>query len=52
MGGWDWAGLPLVCELLGVQDPEALIARLQVIKQHKPDQAEPGPPAAADTPET
>jgi hypothetical protein len=41
MGGLDWSGLPIVCEYLGVHDPEALIDRLAVIRQHqrerKPD---------------
>ena len=36
MGGFDWQGLPLVVALLGVQDIELLLHRLQVIKTHKP----------------
>ena len=32
----DWAGLPLVVELLGVADLETFIHRLMVIKTHKP----------------
>jgi hypothetical protein len=36
MGGLDWAGLPVVAELLGVVDVEALIHRIQIIRQHKP----------------
>jgi hypothetical protein len=35
-GGLDWAGLPLIVELLGVSDVEALLTRLLVIKSHKP----------------
>jgi hypothetical protein len=35
-GAFDWAGLPIVCALLGVQDVELLIDRLMVIKLHKP----------------
>lgn len=35
MGGFDWAGLPLVCGWLGVQDIEGLMDRLQVIKLHR-----------------
>jgi hypothetical protein len=31
-GGIDWAGLPVVCALLGIRDLE----RLQVIRTHKP----------------
>jgi hypothetical protein len=38
MGGFDWAGLPLVVALLGVQDVEALLNDLNTIKLHrKPD---------------
>lgn len=33
MGGLDWSGLPLVAELLGIDDPAALIERLLTIKQ-------------------
>ena len=36
MGGIDWAGLPLVCEWLGVSDVDGLLHRLSVIKAHKP----------------
>jgi hypothetical protein len=36
MGGIDWAGLPMVAALLGVQDVDALVHRLFVIKTHKP----------------
>ena len=36
MGGLDWAGLPLVCEWLGVTDVDGLLHRLAVIKAHKP----------------
>ena len=38
MGGIDWAGLPVVVELLGITDPAAVIARLQVIKGYRPEQ--------------
>ena len=34
-GGFDWAGLPVVVELLGITDPAGLIHRLMVIKTHK-----------------
>ena len=40
-GGLDWAGLPVVCEHLGIDDPTSLIDRLQVIKTHRPDSAQP-----------
>lgn len=36
MGGIDWAGLPIVAELLGIADPEYLIEQLLVIRTHKP----------------
>lgn len=35
MGGIDWAGLPLVCGWLGVQDAEGLMQRLALIKAHR-----------------
>ncbi len=35
MGGIDWAGLPIVCELLGVSDPEQLITHLVAIRDHQ-----------------
>lgn len=34
MGGYDWAGLPLMVEWIGVQDVEGLLARLHAIRQH------------------
>lgn len=39
MGGLDWAGLPIVVELLGVDDIDALLLRLSVIKHHRPTEA-------------
>jgi hypothetical protein len=33
-GGFDWAGLPVVCEHLGIADAGALIDALMVIKLH------------------
>lgn len=36
MGSIDWAGLPMVAALLGVQDIEALVRRLMTIKYHQP----------------
>jgi hypothetical protein len=42
MGGIDWAGLPIVAELLGFDDPEALIELLLTIKTHKPGADAPG----------
>lgn len=40
MGGLDWGGLDIVCALLGVDDPEALIHRLAVIKHYRPPEAD------------
>jgi hypothetical protein len=34
-GGIDWAGLPVVAELLGLMDVEMLLWRLLVIKRHR-----------------
>jgi hypothetical protein len=39
MGGIDWNGLDFVTELLGVQDVEALVHRMAVLKLHKPPAA-------------
>lgn len=33
-GGVDWAGLPLVAGLLGINDIDGLVMRLQTIKAH------------------
>lgn len=35
-GSIDFAGLPLVVELLGIDDVEGLLLRLLVIKHHAP----------------
>ena len=37
MGGLDWAGLPIVAELLGIDDIESLVHRLMNIKAWRPD---------------
>lgn len=37
MGGIDWAGVPLVFALLGVEDPEDVIHRMAVIKNYRPE---------------
>lgn len=34
MRGIDWNALPIVCEMLGVDDPEALIYDLTVIRDN------------------
>jgi hypothetical protein len=36
MGGIDWAGLPIVADMLGITDPQALIEHLTLIKAYKP----------------
>jgi hypothetical protein len=36
MGGIDWAGLPMVCAMLEVENVETLVERMLVIKGHKP----------------
>ena len=47
-GGLDWAALPLVASWLGVVDVDALLARLEVIKLHRPaDDSPPAPQAQA-----
>ena len=35
-GGLDWAGLPVVCEWMGIEDLDGLMQRLIVIKTHRP----------------
>lgn len=32
LGGLEWAGIPLVCEILGVSDPERLVMHLMAIR--------------------
>lgn len=39
-GGIDWGGLPLVAELLGVDDIAALMHGLVAIKLHRPPKAD------------
>ncbi len=34
MGGFDYAGLPMVAEMLGFDDLDGLLHRLLVIKSH------------------
>lgn len=36
MGGLDWAGLPMVAAILGVDDLELFVHRLVTIKTHQP----------------
>lgn len=35
MGGLVWEALPVVCEILGVDDPELLIRQLVVIRERQ-----------------
>lgn len=35
MGGFDWAGLPLVCAWLGITDVDGLLYRLRIIRLHR-----------------
>jgi hypothetical protein len=37
MGGIDWAGLPMVAALLGVEDVESFARQLMVIKHFRRD---------------
>jgi len=48
MGGLDWAGLPLVVELLGIADVEHLIDALLAIKLHKGDDESPTAPEPSE----
>jgi len=34
-GAIDWAALPILCEIYGVEDPENLIVQLMVIRDRK-----------------
>ncbi len=36
MGSIDWAGVPIVAALLGIEDLETFIRRLMTIKHHRP----------------
>lgn len=35
MGGFDWAGLPMACAYHGIDDLDALLMRLYIIKTHR-----------------
>lgn len=37
MGAIDWAGLPIVVALLGIDDVEAFVGHLMTIKHFRPD---------------
>lgn len=34
MGGMDWAALPVVAEILGIDDIETLVAQLVTLREH------------------
>lgn len=34
MGGLDWAAFPIACEVLGVLDPEFVLAGLYAVREH------------------
>jgi len=34
MAGLDWAALPMVCDLLGVNDPERLVQQLILLRDN------------------
>ena len=34
MGGLDWSALPIVVEMLGIEDVDGLVRRLVVIREH------------------
>ena len=35
LGGLDWAGLPVACELFGVKDVDALVRNLVTIREYQ-----------------
>jgi hypothetical protein len=35
MGGMDWEALPVVCAMIGVEDPEILIRQLVMIRDRQ-----------------
>lgn len=34
MGGLDWSALPMVCDLIGINDPEPVVLQLVMIRDH------------------
>jgi len=42
MGGLDWGALPVVCAMIGVEDPENLIRQLVVIRDRENEDARSG----------
>lgn len=39
MASIDWAGVPIVAAMLGIDDLETLIRRLMTIKHHRPGES-------------
>jgi len=39
MGGLEWQALPVVCSMLGIEDPEFLIRQLVALRDHQNAQA-------------
>jgi hypothetical protein len=37
MAGFDWAALPMVCDVLGISDPEILIRQLMHLRDRPTD---------------
>lgn len=35
MGGIDWAALPIVVEMLGIEDVDRLVRQLVTIREHR-----------------
>ena len=35
-----WEALPVVCEILGIDDPERLVRRLIVVRDHQREEAD------------
>lgn len=34
MGGLDWAAFPVACDVLGIADPEYVLAGLYAVREH------------------
>lgn len=51
MGGVDTAGLPFVCEWLGVEDPELLAEALLCIRLHGAKKSDDNPPDEPEDPD-
>lgn len=47
-GSVDWAGVPIVAAMLGIEDLETFIRRLMTIKHHRPGESNDEPPKRDD----